>query len=243
MTLRNSEFKLFNRGFKDTILLIPGWAADHRIFDHLNLDFNYLVPVKYSPFNFKEELLANIRDNGINKMSILGWSMGSFLASDFIGEYQDCVTGRVLMVSAREGYEKSAIEEIKVRLKKNKAGYLYKFYAECFCETEKETFHHFKKGLMKRYLAEMKIDSLLEGLDYLLGARITPRNLEKLDVTFIHGENDKIAPIEEALKIKKNLPQARFISLENAGHMPFFNPRFSNLVRSGNFETEKVIHE
>ena len=46
MISRKSEFKLIDRGFKDTILLIPGWAADYRIFDSLDLEFNYLLPMK-----------------------------------------------------------------------------------------------------------------------------------------------------------------------------------------------------
>ncbi|MBU0880591.1 MAG: alpha/beta hydrolase [Candidatus Omnitrophica bacterium] len=76
-----SKFKLISTpGAKDTMLLIPGWATDYRIFNNLNIKYNYLLPVEFSPFMFSEDLLAAMKENGIKKISVLGWSMGGFIA-------------------------------------------------------------------------------------------------------------------------------------------------------------------
>jgi len=47
--------------------------------------------------------------------------------------------------------------------------------------------------------------------------------LKELDVKFIHGKEDKIVPIGELIKIKSNLPEAEYILIDNAGHIPFLN--------------------
>ena len=231
MTSPKSEFRLFDRGFEETILLIPGWATDYRVFEELDLGFNYLAPIKFSPFNFKRGLIAALHAHGIERISILGWSMGAFLASDFAGAHPNRVDDGIFIVSAKERYEKDALEETRVHLKKNRKGYLYKFFNDCFCGSEREAFLRFKNGLLKSYIAENDDETLFEGLDYLSDARIKPGGLERKNVTFIHGREDRIAPMREALKLKEGLPQAEFISLDGTGHIPFFNPSFSGLVK------------
>lgn len=230
MRSRISEFKLFDRGFEDTILLIPGWATDYRIFDALDLNSNYLMPIELSPFDFNDRLLAALHENGLDVISILGWSMGAFLAWDFISEYPERIDGTVFIVSAKRRYERLAIEKIKIYLKKNRVAYLHKFYHECFSKDELESLSWFKRHLLKSYLKQMELQALLEGLDYLSNAELEFQGLERLKIKFVHGCADKIAPIEEAIEIAEDLPAAEFISIEGAGHMPFLNPAFSKLV-------------
>ena len=231
MRYQASEFKLFDRGFDDTMLLIPGWATDYRIFAPLDVEFNYLISIKLSPFDFRDKLLDSLSDNRSDVISILGWSMGYFLALDFASEYPDRINnGIIFMVSARCRYEKALIEGIKIRLRKNRAGYLYKFYKECFSEGEKESLYWFKSNLLSSYINEMNLDVLFKGLDYLSNAQIKTHDLKKVNITFLHGESDKIAPIEEALKISKNLPQAKFISIKGAGHIPFLRSNFNRIL-------------
>jgi len=223
-----SEFKLFNRGAEETAVLIPGWAADYRIFSTLQLDFNYLIPIKFSPYSFEKGLLSSLKDNGLNKISILGWSMGGFIARDFASKHQAMINNLTL-ISVREKYEKEDIGKIKAYLKKNKKGYLYRFYRDSFSKTDEEAFSWFKRHLLRSYLGEMELNLLLEGLDYLSEARLVPLKLKRAKIKFIHGQDDKIAPIEEMLKIKENFPSAEFITIEGAGHVPFLNRGFKRI--------------
>jgi pimeloyl-ACP methyl ester carboxylesterase len=223
-----SEFKLFNRGFDRTILLIPGWAADYRIFSSLNLYGNYLMPVEFSPFDFEEGLLEAMGANGINRISVMGWSMGSFLAFDLLSRYKDWID-RVIFISAREAYGADELEDAKAHLKKNKRAFLYKFYNRCFFKAEKQELSYFRKGLMKAYLDQMRLETLLEGLDYLSAGRITPRIPDGIEIKFIHGEEDSIAPITEARILKNNLPGARLIAVPSTGHMPFLKHNFKEI--------------
>lgn len=229
------EFKFLDRSLRNTLVLIPGWATDYRIFNTLDLNFNYLFPLKFSPFSFEKELLSALRENRLERVTIFGWSMGGFMASDFFVKHQDKVEGLIL-VSIREKYEKENLRQIKARLKKNKEGYLYKFYHNCFSKCELEFFLWFKRNLLENYLTQMDLGTLLEGLDYLQDAELNLPRLKNQKIYFIHGKEDKVAPINEALRVKESLPQAKFISLKDAGHMPFLSPDFKRIfyeVRGG----------
>ncbi|MBN2453824.1 MAG: alpha/beta hydrolase [Candidatus Omnitrophica bacterium] len=223
-----SKFELLDRGARETILLIPGWATDHRIFGSLDLPFNYLLPVEYSPFNFAGDLLSAMKKNGLKKISALGWSMGAFVICECLKQCVGAVDG-VALVSARRAYERPDNENIKLLLMKNRKGFLRKFYSDCFPAAARDAYNRMKEGLLKDYCEGMELGRLVEGLDYLSSRRIDPRSLEGVPVKFIHGREDRIAPMEEAEAIKDELPQADFIVLDGEGHMPFLAKDFKRI--------------
>jgi 2-succinyl-6-hydroxy-2,4-cyclohexadiene-1-carboxylate synthase len=221
---KSRTFNFIDRGFKDSTVLIPGWAADHRIFDTLKLEFNYLLPLTFSPDTFEEELLKILRENNINKVSLFGWSLGGFLASSFASRHKELVD-RLILVSIRKKYKKEGLDEIRAHLHKSKKAFLYKFYSQCFFK--KENMQWFRKSLLKDYCENMNLERLLYTLDYLQSAEIQPEAVKAIkNIKIIHGEHDRVAPIEEAHEIKESLPQAEFVAVENAGHIPFLEGPF-----------------
>ncbi len=227
------EFKLIDRGFKDTLALIPGWAADHRIFEPLELDYNYLLPVDFRASDLKESLVKFMDGAGIKNISLLGWSMGGFLAADLAAEKPELVN-ELILVSIRRKYEPKALEKIKELLKKNKRAYLYSFYLECFSCGDKKPFNWFKKSLLRDYVNSMELEGLLDGLDYLSQARIECGALKDLrKVRIFHGEEDAIAPFSQAREVKDGFAQARFVGIEGAGHIPFLNSDFREKFYNG----------
>ena len=222
MKSRRSEFKLIDRSFKDTILLIPGWATDHRIFGSLDLDFNYLVPTRLSLSDFEEALLTRLKKESLDKISVLGWSMGGFLAADLASKCPQMVKDLTL-VGMRKRYDEDGIKKIKGYLGTNKNGYLYKFYHECFSPEEKEALSVFKRGLMKDYLKEFAADELLTGLDYLTKAELKAEVFKKVKTRLIHGDSDRIAPIEELIGMEG------IVVLKGAGHAPFLRNDFKKV--------------
>ncbi len=225
MISQKSGFKLVDRGFKETVLLIPGWAMDYRIFNSLDLDFNYLMPGPLSLTGFEAALLASLKEESLEKISILGFSMGGFLAADFASGYPQKIKDLTL-IGMRKRYDKDDIEKIKGYIANNKAGYLYKFYHECFSSGEQKELSIFKKGLMKDYLEEMTVDALIAGLDYLKSAELDTGKLKTVKTRFIHGEDDSIAPIEGVLALKNELPGSKLVILRNVGHIPFLRSDF-----------------
>ncbi len=221
-----SKFKLFNRGFKKTIALIPGWATDYRIFNTLDLNYNYLLPIEYHPFNFAKDLKGLLNKESIDKISLFGWSMGGFLASDFASKNPDRVD-ELILLSVQKKFRPDLLEDIKLKLKENKKAFLYKLYLNSFSEKDKEGLKWFKQHLLMSYIDELKLDDLLCGLDYLSGAQINPGSLAGIKrIIIFHGQEDKIASLNEAHQLKSELPKAQFICLPDTGHVPFFNRQF-----------------
>jgi pimeloyl-ACP methyl ester carboxylesterase len=217
--------RYIDRGKRDTVVLIPGWATDYRIFDALDIEYNYLVPLDYSPDVFGDGFAQALKENGLKKVSLLGWSMGGFVACDLLARYRELVKD-VYLVSVRRRYDKNNNEMIKTVLAKNKKGFLHTFYADCFADRDRNIYHQMKAGLLKEYRDNLDLDRLLDGLDYLSTQQIEPQSLAGTALTFIHGTADAVAPMSEALSLKDELRDARFISIEGTGHMPFLSADF-----------------
>ncbi len=201
-------------GPKDTIILIPGWATDCRIFKAVE-----------SSKIFKEK--------PADKISLLGWSLGGFMAAEFASKYPDTIS-ELILVSIRTRYDSARLADIKRLLLKDKKAYLYKFYLESFSEEDKEGLAWFKKNLLKSYLQDMKTEDLMRGLDYLSQASIDPERLRRVErIRIFHGTEDTIAPLGEAEEIGSRLPQAEFIRITGAGHCPFLKRDFRETFCNG----------
>lgn len=233
MLSRKSEFRFFDRGFKDNIVLIPGWATDHRIFLNLNLDYNYLLPIQSYPFDFEKRLLKHLDKISIDKVSLFGWSLGAFLATEFALKNSQRVS-ELILLSMRKGYHSQELKEVELKLKRNKEAYLHRFYLECFSSYDKEGLGWFRENLLKRYISEMKLEDLLCGLDYLSNAKLRPEFLASVEkLRIFHGRKDKIAPLKEAIEIKSRLPYAKFTCFFNLGHVTFLNSEFTEKFHNG----------
>ncbi len=231
MTSPKSVFEFSDRGFDETILLIPGWATDHRVFSTIDVAFNILTPVVFSPRDFVTDCIKVLDKEKLSKVSVLGWSMGGYAASDLVTEHADRVRDLVL-VGMRDAYDAGELSVIRSYLAKTAKAYLRKFYNECFAENELSAAW-FKENLFKAYLREMEGAYLLDGIDYLSGARLDTQSLRNADVTFVYGSADKIAPVENVSKIRQVLPDATYVCIDGAGHMPFLDKRFKELVYAG----------
>ncbi len=137
MNSQISEFSYIYRGFKEAIVLIPGWATDYRIFSNLDLNYNYLLPVRFNPLDFKKKLSKELDKRGINKISMLGWSLGGFLAVEFFSDNPERID-KLILISIRKRYDSKNLEDIAFKLKKNKKAWLYKFYLDCFSKKDKK---------------------------------------------------------------------------------------------------------
>lgn len=231
---KHTQFQLVNRGFSETLLLIPGWGLDHRTFAALDLKYNYLVATLVWPSDFIKRLEGTLQNLKLGRISILGHSMGGFLAVDFAVKYPDKIT-QLILAGVRKRYGPEAIDPIRENIKKKRAGFMYKMYDQSFSDSEKDILSHFKSTLLKIYIKEMDGTLLEAGLDYLTAAEIKADNLKGSSVRFIHGEADAIAPISEAKALASALPNARFDKIKGGGHMLILREDFKSI-----FSGEKI---
>lgn len=216
-------FNFVNRGKQKWLILIPGWATDYRIFSKLNLEFNYIIPVSFFPVDFKDNLLKQIKKNNISSVSILGVSLGGFLAAEFCIEFLDLID-EVILIGIRKQYPLDGLKIVENLLNRNKKAYLTKFYEQCFLINQPIPI----QNLLNDYCENIELDYLLLTLDYLKTATI---NITKMalvkNIKIIHGQEDRIAPIAEAENIANALPNCKFIVISQSGHFPFLNKDFN----------------
>lgn len=224
----STTFEFIDRGKPDSVALIPGWATDYRIFNSLELAFNYLVPIRLSPHTFEQALLTALEDNNLSKISLFGWSMGGFLAYEFAVRNLSLVD-ELILVGIRWKYKKEEINEVEHALKARKKGYLNRFFNDCFYANH---ITESKKELLKEYCRDMELDYLINTLDYLSKTEIKPDLLQQIQkITIIHGEKDRIAPLREAVEIKDAVDNARFVLVEESGHIPFLDENFGRYFK------------
>ncbi len=226
MISSRSEFKLQDRGFDKTLVLIPGWATDYRVFSQLKSGYNYLFVIRANLDTFLGDLNNFLENNHISKVSILGYSLGGFIAKDFALKYQKMID-KLFLVSIRKQYTKIEIDTVSELMKKNKAAFLFKFYKDCFCGKD-DGFVYFKQNLLKIYVEDFKLDALLTGLEYLGKVFVAEEELKVIkNVTVFSSRLDKIAPFKESQGLTSFDKGIRFVALENSGHMPFLGNEFN----------------
>lgn len=226
MKLAKSKFKFYDKSFQKTLVLLPGWASDYRIFSGLNLDYNYLRAEQFNPFNFKEELIKNLDTLEIKKVSLFGWSQGGFAAAEFAGQYPQRVD-ELALLGVKSRYDAEILKGLEIKLKKNSKAYLYKFYLECFSQEDRLALGWFRKYLLKDYINGFTFDELKLGLDYLSTAFLNVESFfEAGKIRFFYGDKDKICGFNEALKLGDVFPKAEFSCICGSGHIVFLHPRF-----------------
>lgn len=212
---------LKNRGYEKHLVLLPGWAMDYRIFNPLNLPYNYIYPINFDPDSFPGELSSFTDKNKISKVDLFGFSMGAFCALDIARTLPERIE-KILLGGIRKSYPKESIHLARENILKNPKAYLQKFYSLCF--SDRKNFREFK-SLLGEYAETMAPKRLLETLSYLESRNaLSPEPLKNY-VSIFHGENDLIAPESEAREVASSLPESAFTSLKNAGHLFFLETK------------------
>lgn len=213
-----SKFRFIDRNYNKTLVLIPGWATDYRIFYFLDMSYNYIFPLDFYPEKFKEDLSEYLKSQNIKRLSILGFSLGGFIAEEFASGYSDGID-KLFLAGVRKKYKTHEIEHTIMSLKKNRLGFLCSFYSACISKKQQG---YFWKTLFKTYYDVFDLQFLIRTLLYLGEREIKNENLRNIKkIILIHGEQDRIAPINESIQIKNSLQNAEIKIIKNTGHFPF----------------------
>lgn len=209
-----------------TLVLVNGWATDSRIFGPLLPELSGALAMDASPSDFEARLLKLMAEKALGHISIMGWSIGGYLAADFAVKYPHRVD-TLFLLGVRNKYPAEQIALVRRMVERSAKAYLSRFYIECFSPNEGDAYQWFKETLLNDYLAKFESKDLLIGLDYLARAEIIPDKLAHVkNVRFVHGSNDRIAPVADVICLKPQLPRHEFVCIENAGHAVFLNTGF-----------------
>jgi malonyl-CoA O-methyltransferase len=215
------------------MVLLPGWATDGRLFDGL---FPGIPSVRVSgalrPDGFPDRLAAFLETSAPGPVTVVGWSLGGFLAAEFAARHPGRVR-RLVLVGVRRRYPAADVDAVRERLSRDRKGCLSDFYAQCFFPSRMADYRRFRAGLQEEYLRGMDDAALLEGLSYLASSTLSPAALPPCPVAIVHGEKDVVAPAAEAESLARDSGRAAYSLLRGAPHAAFLDERFGAAASDG----------
>lgn len=226
------EFTVVGGGGVPSLVLLPGWATDGRIFEGVLPAVTAVTTGMLRPEGFTMRLAAFLDRTARGPVTVVGWSLGGFLAAEFAREFPDRVR-RVALLGIRRAYPEGDVAEVLRSLSADPGACLSAFYARCFYPSQIPAYRRFRAGLQAAYLREMDGGVLREGLSYLAGARLSGGTLPPCPAAIVHGEKDVIAPYAEAEGLAREGGNATFHPLPGAAHAAFLADEFRAVAADG----------
>lgn len=178
-----------------------------------------------------EQLLGKL---GIAKATVIGHSMGGYVALAFAELYPERLDGLVLFHSTpdADSEEKKADRKREIEIIKSGRKELLsrtlpgKRYAP---ENRKKMLEEIDAGELQVMLTED--EGIMAILNGMMQRKDRNEMLSKLDVPqlFIFGRHDELIPVEKAEAVIAKNPQAKVAWLEHSGHMGFLEEPAASL--------------
>jgi malonyl-ACP O-methyltransferase BioC len=202
------------------VLFLPGWGFDGRITELIGPAARAWIssPTMLDPATLVSDLAAFLERAGIERIKLIGWSMGANLALDFARTHPGRVAALDL-VAMRRSWPADEIGAIAAELRADPVRLLQTFYRKCFLG-HKAAYRIFVKSLQDDSIRRADTELLGKGLEYLRRARAIPA--PGIPTRLVHGRNDLIAPLDQ----RAELPGATVDLIEHGGHLPFLLPSF-----------------
>ena len=232
MMTGKEEFFIVGGGGVPSMVLLPGWATDGRIFEGVLPGVSAVTTGTLRPQGFAARLAAFLDRVPRGPVTVVGWSLGGFLAAEFARTYPDRVR-RVVLVGIRREYPEGDVEAVLRSLSADPGACLSGFYAQCFYPSQIPAYRRVRGRLQTAYLKEMDGGALREGLSYLAGARLSRGTLPACPVAVVHGEDDVIAPFAEGEGVARECGNATFHPLPGTAHAAFLADGFRAVVGDG----------
>jgi len=227
---------------------LHGWATDSRVFAPLtaSLATPCLAPNLEEwlggrrPEHWPEALAAQLEKavRPGEPLVLAGWSLGAMLALEATPLLGECLAGLILLSGCArfiredtnpDGQDPRALHLMRRRLPGSSARVLGEFYDSLFPAEQAEHRGRLRSELEPGWLAQNPV-WLDSGLEYLLQTDLRPRlDGIQVPVRLVHGAADRVIAVELGRELAGALPAARFVELEQAGHLPFW-PRCGRLA-------------
>src|SRR4030067_786861 len=251
------------------LVFIHGWATDSKIWKYQSEEFvnRYGVITLDLPGHAEKDVWSEptlkpavekllqftVHDSQFTGFIGIGWSLGGqalfeaaakmpgyFKALVLIGVSPCFTAKRDFPWGQSAGVAKRMLKD----LKKGFAGTMERVYLLNFTEDELSSpearwfIELYKKPHTKSFR-----DSAVTSLEALLAIDLRDIISDiKIPVLIIHGEKDKVCPVDTGKYLAHNLPDARLEIFKDAGHAPFLtrHKEFNSIVKGF---LKRIIHE
>ncbi len=209
------------------IAFLPGWGFTAEILQLANQYKSQAIPwiipqELIDPYTIVHDLHSFLTHNSIQRIDIIGWSLGAYAAMNFARQFPEKIN-RVILIAMRNKWPQEEIDAIQSELARNPEKCLRSFYRKCFLG-DKKTYRVFTELFEPPLLNNTDVKKLSRGLDFL--AENQPQQMTQKETFLLHGGRDIIAPITEM----SDVHHARRTILSQSGHAAFLSDEFWQLV-------------
>ena len=232
-------------GHAETLVLLHGFLQNLDVWSSFTLSYMRQMHViaidlpghgysatygQVHTMDFMADAVKAVLDHiGVSRCTMVGHSMGGYVALAFAERYGFMLNGLVLMHShamADDEPKRLTRDEVCHKVQCNRAGFIVDFITELFDESRREYLASDIKELRDQCL-ETQADAIIAAQQ---GMKLRPSRIGVLmsvdvPVLFIFGKNDKRIPIELGLS-QATLPRRCEVTiLDNVAHMSFIEER------------------
>jgi len=167
----------------------------------------------------------------ISSLHLIGWSLGSMIALEFVSQFPSLVSSLTLAAgtpkfladeSFASGLPKGELRLLRKRLLKDKLIAFTAFHQLLFSEGEKNRQTMLKIRDMLKSNKDISDQALLEGLDILEKVDLRPiLSSISVPVLILHGENDHLCPVQAGRYMHQHIGSSQLKIFPDCGHLPF----------------------
>tara|TARA_B100000427_G_scaffold133371_1_gene110975 strand:- start:11964 stop:12617 length:654 start_codon:yes stop_codon:yes gene_type:complete len=209
MSLNNSKpnYHYLDNHADHTWIILSGWATLGMFVVKPIKHSNMLFISDYNPYNLAETVDDWFKRYAITKFSIMGFSLGALWLSQSLNRFDQAKN--IVFTGIRSSYTATQIATLKKGLEAGDASVLYSFWGNC-----KAFFKNEDPFLRAHTQFEWDYRCLLLGLQYLVTFSFE-WPVSGTNITFFHGQLDRIAPLSE-LTLRENYD---FRIIKRSGHI------------------------
>ncbi|MFX1589204.1 MAG: alpha/beta fold hydrolase [Promethearchaeota archaeon] len=199
------------------------------LFDNRGAGRSDMPDGNYSTKMMVDDTVGLMDALGINKVYLLGFSMGGCIAQEIVLNYPNRIT-KLILTSTWSGPSHGIVTPIPEEnpfpkmLPLMKEGNYEKMAriltSSLFPEDYKKKNPHIIEKVVKNYMAHPPTPKGFEGQSAYIETFETYDRLSeiKIPTLILHGTEDRILPVENAKILAEKIPSAELILFENAGH-------------------------
>lgn len=215
-----------------SLLFIPGWGADARIWSGLPEELSTPAQtIGWQTVLEDPEATRRVLYAPAERRIIVGWSLGALLALRAAIDFPDRVAGLVLVsgtarMCADRGYpgaDPRALRAMRLRLTQAPARVLAEFAVRCAAprnDAAVTEYYAQQVALFSPTVLGMGLEALAT-LDVREQAEIV-----RIPVHLLHGSEDAIVPLASAEDLAQRIPGAHIERIAGHGHaLPFTAPQ------------------
>jgi pimeloyl-ACP methyl ester carboxylesterase len=209
---------------------VETFAASHRllVYDNRDVGQSDRVAQPYTTRDLADDLAGLLTVLGIERTHLLGVSLGGYVAQEFALAYPERLWGLVLVSTAVGGAEMVPIPAETQRLmvpdpelppEQRLRRAMAVAFAPDYVEAQPKVFDDFiRDRLASPQEAVAWGRQAAAGATFAAGDRLAAI---KAPTLILHGDRDRVVPVENARLLAARLPRAEVVLLPGGGHLAF----------------------